>query len=178
MNKANLELKHRCSDFSKIRAVLNEIGARKTIIKNQKDYFFHLPHNPKKHSPRLKLRIEGKTKTLVYYERPDFDKTKGAVADIKLYSVKDAQLLPFFEAAFGVRAVVEKKREVWKLANTVFHLDTVKNVGKIFEIELQKKGKITDGDRKKFASYQAKLLPYLDEVVKGSNVDLVKESEK
>ncbi len=154
------------------------MGARKTIVKNQKDYFFHLPKNPDRHSPRLKLRIEGKTKTLVYYERPDFGKAKGAVADIKLYTVNDAKLLPFFETAFGIRAIVEKKREVWKLANTVFHLDTVKNVGKIFEVELQKKGKITEGDRKKFASYQKKLLPYLDEVVKGSNVDLVQENEK
>ncbi|MFA5933823.1 MAG: CYTH domain-containing protein [Candidatus Paceibacterota bacterium] len=173
MNKTNLELKHYCSDFQKIRTVLKQIGAKKDVVKNQKDYFFELPPVKKNNSPRLKLRIEGKEQTLVYYERPDFTKAKGALADIKLYVVKDQELLPFLQKVLGVKAVVEKKREVWKKGNTVFHLDTVKGVGTIFEIELQKRGKVTDKDRELFKSYQDKLLPILGRVIKGSNVDLV-----
>ena len=178
MNKTNIELKHYCSDFTKVRAVLKEIGAIKEVIKNQKDYFFELPKNARKVSPRLKLRIEGDTKTLVYYERPGFTQAKDTVADIKLYNVNDTQLLPFLETALGVKAIVQKKREVWRKDNTVFHIDTVKDVGGIFEVELQKLGKITDKDKEIFKSYQTKLVPFLGKVIKGSNVDLVQQKKK
>lgn len=177
MNKTNLELKHYCKDFNKIRTVLKEIGAKKIIVKSQKDYFFNLPDINKAKLPRLKLRIEGKKQSLIYYERPKFIKGKDTPSDIKLYDVKDKQLLPFLIKSLEVKAVVDKKREVWKKTNTVFHLDTVKGVGGIFEIELQKKGgSITENDRKIFKSYQDKLLPHLGSVIKGSNVDLVKKS--
>lgn len=173
MNKTNLELKHYCSDFSKVRTVLKQMGAIKEVVKNQKDYFFNLPKENA--SGRLKLRIEGKEKTLVYYERPDFVKAKDTTSLVKLYTIADNEFLPFFEKTLGIKAVVDKKREVWRKANTVFHIDTVKGVGGIFEIELQKKGKITDKDKKLFAEYQSKLLPFLGAVIKGSNVDLVKK---
>jgi adenylate cyclase class IV len=91
-----------------------------------------------------------------------------------LYPVKDSHLLPFLQRALGVKAIVEKKREVWRKSNTVFHLDAVKDVGGIFEIELQKHGKITAKDHVIFRTYQRKLLPFLGKVIKGSNVDLVK----
>lgn len=175
MNKTNLELKHQCSDFVNIRKVLGKIGAKKKVVKRQVDYFFELPNKIGSTSPRLKLRVEGKLKTLIYYERPDFVKAKDTTSDIKLYDVKDKELLPFLERSLGVKAIVDKKREVWRKANTVFHIDNVKGVGGIFEIELQKKGKISEKDKKLFAYYQKELLPYLGKVIKGSNVDLVKK---
>ena len=169
MNKTNLELKHLCSDFRRVRAVLKEIGARKEAIKNQTDYFFGIPSK----TARMKLRIEGKKQLLVYYERPDHTKASSTMSKVKLYDVKDGELLAFLKDALGVKAVVKKRREVWRKRNTVFHIDNVKGVGGIFEIELQKKGKITSSDQKQFKDYQDKLLPYLDKVIKGSNVDLV-----
>ena len=172
--KYNLELKHYCPDFDSVRKILRELGAKKEMIKNQKDYFFNLPMLKDKTSPRLKLRIEKSKQTLVYYERPDFMDGKSVTADIGLYEVKDKQLLPFLQKSLGVKAVVEKKREVWRKANAVFHLDSVAGVGNIFEIELQKKGKITEKDQAIFKMYQKKLLPSLGQVIKGSNVDLVK----
>lgn len=177
MNKTNLELKHYCNNFSKIRAVLKEIGAKKIAVKNQKDYFFNLPSINQSKNPRLKLRVEGKNQSLIYYERPKFVKGKDTSSDIKLYNIKDKQLLPFLIKSLGTKAIVEKKREIWRKTNTVFHLDTVKSVGGIFEIELQKeKSGITETDKKIFKSYQNRLLPYLGSVIKGSNVDLVKKN--
>lgn len=170
MEKTNLELKHYCSDFDKIREVLKWLGATKDIVKQQKDYFFNLPANS---SGRLKLRIEGNNETLIYYERPDFVKGRATTADVKLYEVRDSQLLGFLTEVLGIKAVVEKKREVWRKSNTVFHLDNVKDVGNIFEIELQKKGKISALDTKQFRDYQDQLIPYLGEVIEGSNADLV-----
>ncbi|MEK7660144.1 MAG: CYTH domain-containing protein [Patescibacteria group bacterium] len=175
MNKTNLELKHFCSDFLRVRKELRKIGAKKEVVKKQVDYFFEIPKKSAGISPRLKLRVEGKLKTLIYYERPDFAKAKDTTSDIKLYDVKDNDLLSFLERSLGVKAIVDKKREVWRKTNTVFHLDNIKGVGGIFEIELQKKGKISEKDRKLFAYYQNELLPYLGNVIKGSNADLVKK---
>ncbi|MBI4458056.1 CYTH domain-containing protein [Candidatus Uhrbacteria bacterium] len=172
MNKINLELKHFCQDFAKVREVLEQIGAHKEIVKNQKDYFFFLPAENGGQQPRLKLRIENAQKTLVYYERPSF--VSGAVtpALVKLYSVGDDMLLPFLEQCLGTRAIVEKTREVWRKGDAVFHLDTVKDVGQIFEVELQKE-EIVEEDRLEFQNYQRALLPFLGQVIEGSNVDLV-----
>ena len=178
MEKTNIELKHYCSDFKQVRSVLRKIGARKEVVKNQKDYFFELPKHANASSPRLKLRIEGPTKTLIYYERPNFVASKNAVATVKMYPVQDDQLLPFLKSSLGVKAIVQKKREVWRKENTVFHLDTVKDIGGIFEIELHKSGSITSKDKETFRSYQQELLPYLGKVIKGSNVDLVPKTKK
>ena len=174
MNKTNLELKHYCSNFNKIRKVLKEIGAKKEIIKSQTDYFFKLPNS----KARLKLRIEEKRQLLVYYERPDFLKAKSTISKGRLYNVRDSQLLPFLSSVLGIKVIVKKKREIWRKSNTVFHIDNVKGVGGIFEIELQKEGKITDTDQKQFKAYQNRLLPYLGKVIKGSNADLIPSASK
>ncbi len=174
-SKNNLELKHFCKDFGPVRKVLKNLGAKKEIVKTQKDYFFHISPENKGVEPRLKLRIEKTGQTLVYYERPGFVKGKETAADIKLYEVKDKTLLPFLQRSLGVKAIVEKKREVWRKDHTVFHLDTVKGVGNIFEVELQRLGKITQADKKLFQEYQTTLTPVIGAVITGSNVDLVKK---
>jgi len=170
--KQNLELKHYCEDFQEIRKVLKEIGARREVVKKQKDYFFDLPQEKKRQKARMKLRIENKTMFLVYYERPDFVAGKDTTADIALLEA-NKQTLGFLEKSLGVTAIVEKKREVWRKNNTVFHLDEVSGAGKIFEIELQKNGKITEKDKELFSNYQKQVSPWLGKVIKGSNVDLV-----
>lgn len=177
-SKTNLELKHYCTDFSAIRKVLKNIGAEKVVIKNQKDYFFHLPKNKTGESARLKLRIEKDSKTLIYYERPKFQKEKDTVSKVKFYPVTDNQLLPFLKETLGIQAVVEKKREIWKKGNTVFHLDTIKDIGNVFEIELRKTGTITQKDKDIFKDYQDQFVPYLGKIIKGSNGDLVKKFSK
>lgn len=172
ISKQNLELKHFCDDFGKVRELLKQWGAKKEVIKNQKDYFFDLSPQKKKQNARLKLRIEKEEMSLVYYERPNFIVGKDTFADIVLLKA-DKETLHFLERSLGVSAVVDKKREVWRLNNTVFHLDTVKNVGQVFEIELQKEGKITKDDKDLFLKYQKGLSPFLGKIIKGSNVDLV-----
>lgn len=169
MNKTNLELKHFCSDFNKVREVLKGLGAKKEIVKIQTDYFFNTPDR----KARLKLRIEGKKHSLVYYQRPDFSKAKSTLSKVKLYDIQDNELFGFLKGVLGVKVIVKKRREVWRKENTVFHIDNVRGVGGIFEIELQKHDKITSSDKKLFKNYQDKLLPYLGKVIKGSNLDLV-----
>lgn len=176
MNKSNLELKHYCKDFKSVRSVLRKIGAKKETIKKQKDYFFNLPSYKERGKARFKLRVESGEQILVYYERPFFKKGKDTKSEIMLYKVQDKALLDFLKDSLGCKAIVEKKREVWRKGFTVFHLDTVKGVGGIFEIELQKKGgDISPKDKEIFKSYQDKLLPLLGRLIKGSNLDLVQK---
>ena len=78
------------------------------------------------------------------------------------------------KCVFDKVIIVKKKREVWRKSNTVFHLDIVRNVGKIFEIELQKSGEVKFSDQRQFKTYQNKFLPYLRKVIKGSNLDLIR----
>lgn len=175
-NKLNLELKYFCPDFSPIRKVLSEIGAKKVVVKNQKDYFFNLPAN--KLNPRLKLRIEGKNQTLVYYERPNFEANKANPAKVILYPTKDKKILIFLSSVLGVKAIVFKKREQWKKDNTVFNLDDVQGVGKIFEIEVTTSEDNKDKAQKVFNNYQKKFRPHLTKIIKGSNLDLVSRIKK
>lgn len=171
-SKTNLELKYHCADFKKIKEVLKEIGAKKEVVKRQKDHFFNLPTAKEDQAARLKLRTENGASTLIYYVRSNFQKEKATPAIVELLNVNGKDTLSFLQKALGERAVVEKRREVWRKDHTVFHLDDVKGVGKIFEVELQKNGKIIERDRALMREYQKKLTPFLGEVVKGSNVDL------
>lgn len=171
MGKINLELKHYCKSFEEIRKILKQLGVKKVEVKKQKDSFFNLPKNGKIPA-RLKMREEKGTQTFIYYERPDFQNNKATEAKIILYPVKDKKIIAFLEDVLGVQVRVEKIRELWKKGNTVFNLDEVKNVGKVFEIELQKKSKINKKDLEIFENYKNLFLPHLGKVIKGSNADL------
>lgn len=168
-NKVNLEIKYHCHNFLPIRKVLAEIGAKKVGIFSQKDYFFNLPSANLKVPKRLKLRIEGDKSTLIYYERGNFENDKNTRADIVIFDIRDKKLLDFLRKALGVKAVVSKRRELWKKGNFVFNLDTVETVGRIFEIEMVTGGK---EEERKFNEYKKKFLPYLGKIVKTSNLDL------
>ncbi|MDP2651169.1 MAG: class IV adenylate cyclase [bacterium] len=170
--KQNLELKHYCPDFKPVRKVLKGLGAEKVGVKKQKDFFFHLPAYKEKRKARMKLRVEGGKMRLVYYERPDFIAGKDTSAAVILLET-DEGALAFLKQTLGVSVIVEKRREIWRKDNTVFHLDEVKGVGKVFEVELQKHGVITERDKRIFANYQKNLLPVLGKVIQGSNANLV-----
>ena len=111
-------------------------------------------------------------KPLFFIKDPDFSANKATPADVALFDIKDKKLLQFVHKSLGVKAIVFKKRELWEKENTVFHLDSVKNVGKIFEIELTSNGKPKQ-ENATFTSYKNKFLPLLSKIIKGSNLDLV-----
>jgi len=178
-SKLNLELKYFCKDFGPVRRVLKGFGARKMSVRKQTDYYFNVPRDKKAHvRARLKLRAENGKQVLVFYSRPDFSSVKSTHSDIILLPVTDRRLGSFLTRALGVTAIVEKKRELWRKGNTVFHCDTIKHVGKVFEIEVWTSAQTLKRDRAAFAEYRKKLLPHLGGPVKGSNEDLVIRSRK
>jgi len=172
--KINLELKYFCKDFNPIRKVLRSLGAEKESIKKQKDYFFNLPkEKTSKIPPRLKLRISDGEQRLVFYRRPAFSVASTTPSDVIVLSIKEKEILFLLTKALGIKVIVEKHRELWRKGNTVFHLDRVKGVGNVFEIEVWTKPKTMKQDQHNFARYKKELLPYLDKIIAGSNEDLI-----
>jgi len=178
-SKINIELKYFCKDFRPIRKALLSIGARKESVKKQKDYFFNLPKEKTSKIPaRLKLRVSNGKQTLVFYRRPAFLAKKMTPSDVIVLPVKEKEILSLLSKALGVKVIVEKKRELWRKGNTVFHLDKVKSVGDIFEIEVWTKPKSMKQDKHNFERYKKELLPYLDKIITGSNENLVLKLKK
>jgi predicted adenylyl cyclase CyaB len=122
------ELKARCADLAPVRAILERRAQHETTTR-QTDTYFHAPRG------RLKLReVDGRPAQLIFYERPD-------VADVKTSQVSLAivphpgDLRRLLETMLGVRVVVAKLREIWRLEGVQVHLDTVDGLGAFVELE-------------------------------------------
>lgn len=131
----NLEAKFRCpeADLDTVRARAEACGARPGGVLRQVDTYFHTSRG------RLKLREiaqtgHASTAVLIGYARPD---TAGARAsDFALAPIPDAAAVSAaLSATLGVRARVEKRREVLWLRHTRVHLDTVRDLGTFVELE-------------------------------------------
>ena len=173
--RLNLEIKSFCPDFRPIRKALRAMGATPMGRKEQVDYFFVLPESPRRPpSRRLKLRMDAKGPRLIYYydrNQPDSRLVEFQVAKVDNPLIKDV-----LEAALGVRAVVKKRREVWKKGAATFNLDMVEGVGTIFEVEIED----VSGEewRSEIGRYRKLFGPYLGEEIAGSNEDLVTGSTR
>ena len=96
---------------------------------HQIDTYFHCRHG------RLKLRqIDGLRAELVWYARPDEEGPKPS--DYQLVPLQNPETLKAaLAAALGVRAVVEKRREIFLYHSVRIHLDDVVGLGHFIEFE-------------------------------------------
>ena len=128
----NIEIKARLSDPAAAEAVaarLADAGPHARL--HQVDTYFFIPEG------RLKLReIDGEEgcAELIFYRRPDSPGPKSC--DYEIARVSDpAGINRVLDAAFGIRAVVDKQRTVYLYRNVRIHLDRVRGLGKFLEIE-------------------------------------------
>ena len=166
----NREIKAYCPDFVPVRQVLRDVGATLIEVKDQVDSYFQLPAvGEEAATRRLKLRVEGEKKQLIYYR--DHQETDARISRFQLWEVCDPQVIEILTVALGRRVVVRKKRELWHKDNVKFNLDTVERVGQIFEVEAQAK----DGRNieSQIEEYRRRLRPYLGRYIACSNEDLV-----
>ncbi len=170
----NREIKAYCPDFEPIRTVLREFGATFIEVKDQVDYYYHLPINGDGDGTRrLKLRVENGERQLIYYH--DRQETGTRTSQFQLWEAGDPQLIEVLDVALGHRAVVRKRRELWRRENIKFNLDTVEDIGRIFEVEAQEMdghdilGQVGECSRR--------FGPYLGSRIAGSNEDLVPTPE-
>src|SRR5512146_1733112 len=128
MRVVNIEIKARCRDAERVRAVLREADARFAGTDHQVDTYFRVPHG------RLKLREGNIENALIFYQRPD---QKGPKRSDVLMCVTspDSGLREVLSQSLGVRVVVDKQREMDFIGNVKFHIDQVQGFGSFVEIE-------------------------------------------
>ena len=125
----NVEIKARATDFAAQRARAFELSGESPELLTQEDTFFSTRRG------RLKLRrfsdAEGE---LIYYERPD---AQGPTESryLILPTREPAVLRDALSKALGISGVVRKRREVYHVAGTRVHMDTVEGLGEFIELE-------------------------------------------
>jgi adenylate cyclase, class 2 len=126
----NLELKARCASPQGAHERARGLGAAPHGTLMQKDTYFRIPHG------RLKLREEdGRTAELIYYERTD--ETVERWSHFTREPVGEpAGLLRVLSAAFGVLAVVKKRRDLYIFRDARIHIDEVDELGTFVEFEV------------------------------------------
>ncbi len=125
----NIELKARLADLAAAREVAAAIATKRLGVQRQIDTYFHAREG------RLKLRqIDGLKAELVWYDRPD--QTGAKASRYVLVPVSNPESLKqALAAAWGVRCVVDKRREIFLVDNVRIHLDEVTDLGTFLEFE-------------------------------------------
>jgi predicted adenylyl cyclase CyaB len=123
----NLELKIRVTSHQSLKKILEQIGAENKGMLNQKDVYYSIPNG------LLKLRIENRYESLIFYNRNENDKNRWS--DFEVLQFANAKGEKFFNNLFDVEVIIKKKRELFYYDDTRIHLDKVNNLGKFLELE-------------------------------------------
>jgi predicted adenylyl cyclase CyaB len=128
MQRRNIEIKAVVNDLEPFRQLLLPLGAVFQGTDLQVDTYFEVPHG------RLKLREGDLEKALIYYQRPNQKAPK--LAQVMLVNLTETTpLKTLLSAAFRVKVIVTKRREIYFLDNLKIHLDQVDGLGRFVEIE-------------------------------------------
>ena len=168
--QTNREIKAYCPDFGPVRQALAEHGASYVENKDQVDYYYNLADTPEANSRRrLKVRIDKEAPQVIYYE--EGLESGGRTSSFRVWGLNGHETKEMLDAVLGVRAVVNKQREIWVKDNVIFNLDDVESVGRILEVEIR----LDDGFdvEAQLKEYQELFDPYLGDQIDGSNEDLV-----
>ena len=111
-----------------IRNYLKDHDAEFKGLDHQTDTYFNVAIG------RLKLREGNIENNLIYYERSDQPGPKDSI--FQLVNVTGTKgLKEILVKSLGVKVIVEKRREIWYIANVKFHIDEVPGLGSFIEIE-------------------------------------------
>ena len=128
MSYLNVEIKARCANAEKIRNYLSTNNAEFKGVDFQTDTYFKVANG------RLKLREGNIESNLIFYERHNQGGPKSS--NFILTKIDEAdKLKESLSKANGIKAVVEKKREIYYIRNVKFHIDEVEGLGSFVEIE-------------------------------------------
>ena len=126
----NLELKARYPSPREAQACAAALGASRSGLLIQQDTYFRIPRG------RLKLReAEGETAELIYYERTEESAERWSRFTREPVTAP-AGLVHVLTDAFGVLAVVRKRRELYIFRDARIHIDDVEGLGTFVEFEV------------------------------------------
>ena len=127
--RLNIELKARLKSLDRARHTAARLATDDGEVLLQTDTYFFCSKG------RLKLReIADGPAQLVWYDRPDGPNARPS--RYRLVTVEDPRdLRRALASALGVRAVVEKRREVYFYHQARIHLDEVTGLGSFIEFE-------------------------------------------
>ncbi|MDZ7332257.1 MAG: class IV adenylate cyclase [candidate division KSB1 bacterium] len=173
MNFINVEIKARCDDPDRIRAILKSHHAKFHGNDHQIDTYFQCAMG------RLKLREGDIENYLIHYEREDRSGPKQSA--VTLYQPQpDSSLKQILAKALGILVVVDKQREIYFIDNVKFHIDMVKGLGSFIEIEaIDLTGEIgVERLRQQCNFYRELLGIHPDALIARSYSDLLRESRQ
>jgi predicted adenylyl cyclase CyaB len=136
----NIEIKAKVNNINHLRLLIEKIAETPVQLIFQEDTFFYSP------SGKLKLRIYAPDRgELIYYQRPDQDGLKGSNYIISPTTEPHA-LKEVLASAYGVRGVVQKQRELYRVGQTRIHIDRVEGLGEFLELEFVMQKDQTDAE--------------------------------
>ncbi|MDQ7051828.1 MAG: class IV adenylate cyclase [candidate division KSB1 bacterium] len=125
----NIELKARYEEFDFARKCIEQLGGtfRRTIV--QKDIYFDCERG------RLKLRLNSDEDNgeLIFYQRDDQPGPRESQYQIYL-APEPARLEAMLRAAYNVRTVVEKTRELYTIDNVLRAPGCGGGTGRLFRV--------------------------------------------
>ena len=125
----NIEIKAKIRDYEKVKRLVEDLCPIPIQTEQQEDTFFNTPNG------RLKLRKSDGKSAIIYYNRPNSFEPKQS--DIAITFTEDHDTLKsVLSKSLGISGVVNKKRILYKYAQTRIHLDDVKGLGKFIELEV------------------------------------------
>jgi len=126
----NVEIKARVEDIEALRKRAAECSGGEPELIVQEDVFFNTPRG------RLKLRFFSPERgELIFYERADHSGPKTSTYSI-VETDRPGALRAALESAYGVRAVVRKRRQLYMSGRTRIHVDDVETLGHFLELEV------------------------------------------
>ncbi|WP_440947019.1 class IV adenylate cyclase [Methanosarcina sp. T3] len=124
------------ADHSKIRPLLEKIGANKIGVEEQSDTYFAAPYRDfAKTDEALRIRSLG-GKAVLTYKGPKLDKVSKTREELET-PVDEAITAKIFRALdFSEAGAVRKKREIFRAGEITVCLDAVEGLGEFLEVEI------------------------------------------
>ena len=126
----NIEIKAKIERIEALIPVIASLADTGPFDLPHHDTFFNCP------SGKLKLRaFSANAGELIYYQRPDLKGPKLSIYQISPTNSPDS-LRNTLASAYGILGTVRKRRTLYLLGNTRFHLDHVDTLGDFLELEV------------------------------------------
>jgi len=170
LEKKLVEIKAAYDNLDKARAVLEKLEAKFLGSFKQVDTYFNVKRG------RLKLReVEGaRAAQLIYYQRQNLKGPKES--DVVIVETPDAnEMKDIMDAVFGIKVVVEKRRDVYIYKGVRIHLDEVRDLGTFVEFEKETTSEDIERDRKLLRDLMRALGIVEEDLIRESYSDLLLE---